>query len=259
MNFSKLKDTLDAIVEKCAGTCTVDSLKDRCVTFVSNDRYLVKLIKQLKEEDIEVVALVRENMAGIINSMVGPVRSRINPLYVDDPAKWFVYLHNQLNVSTPPKENEIAETATIHPTAIVGVEGMRQVFEKGMCYPLTIKHIGNVVIGEYSEVGPFSTIHRATMDSTIIGDYNFIGSYVNIGHNVRTGDFCAFTPQVCIGGSSRIGNNVVIGMRAVVRDGVRICSDVRIGMGAAVVKDIESSGIYFGTPAEKKGEWDGKW
>ena len=82
---------------------------------------------------------------------------------------------------------------------------------------------------------------------------------MNIGHNVKTGQFCAFTPYTCIGGSVRIGENVLFGMGTVVRDNVSICDGVKIGMGSLVVKDIKEPGLYFGSPAERKGDWDGIW
>ena len=36
-----------------------------------------------------------------------------------------------------------------------------------------------------------------------------------------------------------------------VRQGVEICSDVTIGMGAVVIKDIKESGVYIGNPLRK--------
>jgi UDP-3-O-[3-hydroxymyristoyl] glucosamine N-acyltransferase len=125
--------------------------------------------------------------------------------------------------------------------------------------PLKLKHVGNVVINAYSEIGPHATIHRSSLGSTVIGHHNFIGSYANIGHNVKTGNNCCFTPYVCVGGSVKIGSNVVMGMGAIIRDNVSICDRVRIGMGSLVVKDIKEPGLYFGSPAERKGDWDGVW
>jgi UDP-3-O-[3-hydroxymyristoyl] glucosamine N-acyltransferase len=48
-------------------------------------------------------------------------------------------------------------------------------------------------------------------------------------------------------------------MQAILRDNIRVCDDVKIGMGSLVTKNIEEPGLYYGQPASKKGEWDGKW
>ena len=49
-----------------------------------------------------------------------------------------------------------------------------------------------------------------------------------------------------------IGDNVFLGAGTTVKDGVEICSDVVVGAGSCVVKNIEQSGIYIGIPAKSK-------
>ncbi len=58
----------------------------------------------------------------------------------------------------------------------------------------------------------------------------------------------------CILGASgnlTIGNNVFIGMNAIVLRGVTIGNDVIIGAGSVVAKDCESGWVYAGNPAKK--------
>jgi UDP-3-O-[3-hydroxymyristoyl] glucosamine N-acyltransferase len=196
----------------------------------------------------------------IIQKFEKNLLGRMRPFYFTDVESKFIRVHNYLNSGKPPRVNLISPTSICHPTAMIGVDAMRIVYDpKTMDKPIKMKHMGNVVIGESVEIGPYSTIHRASLGSTVVGAYNHIGSYVNIGHNVRTGKYCAFTPYVCIGGSTVIGDNVLVGMHTVIRDNVRICGDVKIGMGSNVVKTIDEPGVYYGNPARREGDWDGKW
>lgn len=48
-----------------------------------------------------------------------------------------------------------------------------------------------------------------------------------------------------------IGNNVFIGMNAVITRGVTIGNDVVIGAGSVVTRDCESGGVYAGVPAKR--------
>ena len=52
-------------------------------------------------------------------------------------------------------------------------------------------------------------------------------------------------------GNLTIGNNVFIGMNAIVLRGVTIGNDVIIGAGSVVTKDCESGWVYAGNPAKK--------
>jgi UDP-3-O-[3-hydroxymyristoyl] glucosamine N-acyltransferase len=72
-----------------------------------------------------------------------------------------------------------------------------------------------------------------------------------IGHSVVVGDFFTSAPNVFIGGDAIIGDRVYMGAGVLVKEKINICSDVTIGMGAVVVKDITKSGVYVGNPLRK--------
>jgi UDP-3-O-[3-hydroxymyristoyl] glucosamine N-acyltransferase LpxD len=184
------------------------------------------------------------------------LKARARPIFVWDAVEKFVQLHNEVNKNRQPEPNSFASDCKIHPSVVLDVEGMRFIKVEGKI--VSMKHMGNVVLGHEVEVGPYTVIHRATLDSTIIGDRTKIGSQCNIGHNTVIGEGCFVTPMTTIGGSCVIGDNVWIGMSTGIADNIRICGDVKIGMGSMVVRDITEPGLYFGVPAERKGDWDGK-
>lgn len=89
-----------------------------------------------------------------------------------------------------------------------------------------------------------------------------IGNHVRItrGVIILTHDYSwsvlKNAPETCgsiIGAQSpvTIGNNVFIGMNAIITRGVTIGDNVIIGAGSVVTKDCESNSVYAGNPAKK--------
>jgi NDP-sugar pyrophosphorylase family protein len=249
-----------SVIRGMEKTCAADALENFGVTFVKNEEWLVRIVDSVRGSSKQVVTMCANQLMPIVQKLEKNLLAQMRPFYFEDVERKFIRVHNYINGGKPPKINLISPSAVSHPSALIGVDAMRLVYDPSdMDKPIKMLHMGNVVIGEGVEIGPHATIHRASLGSTIIGDFNHIGSYVNIGHNVETGKYCAFTPYVCIGGSVKIGSNVLVGMQTVVRDNIRICDDVRIGMGSLVIKTIDEPGVYYGRPAIRKGKWDGKW
>lgn len=110
--------------------------------------------------------------------------------------------------------------------------------------------IGGVIMGDYCEIGPNSTIRRAALDYTTIGDGTKIGALVNIGHNCQIGKNCLIVCQGVTGGSSTIGDNVFFGINALLLNGADVGSNVTLGMGAVVVKSVPDDTVVIGNPAQ---------
>jgi len=240
-------------------TCPADEIEDRAITFVKNEEWLIYLVAQLRDSNKELITMVNRKLFSLVKQLDKSILLRMRPFYFEKVERKFIEVHNHLNATRQARHNLVSPTAVSHPTAIIGADSMRIIYEPGMREPLRMKHMGNVVIGDGVNIGPYAVVHQGSMGSTVIGDYNHIGAFVNIGHSVKTGKFCAFTPYVCVGGSARIGSNVVIGMGAMIRDNIKICGDVKVGMGSTVVKSIDEPGLYYGSPAERKGDWNGEW
>ncbi len=88
-------------------------------------------------------------------------------------------------------------------------------------------------------------------ENVSIGKHCLININCTIGHDSTIGDFSSLMPQVAISGNVKIGERVYIGASACVKQGITICDDAIIGMGAVVVKDITEKGVYVGNPARK--------
>jgi sugar O-acyltransferase (sialic acid O-acetyltransferase NeuD family) len=84
-----------------------------------------------------------------------------------------------------------------------------------------------------------------------IGKHSHINLNSTIGHDCVIGDYFTTAPGVNISGNCKIGNNVYFGTNSSIKEGVSICSDVTIGMGAIVLKNVDEPGVYVGNPLRK--------
>ncbi len=86
-----------------------------------------------------------------------------------------------------------------------------------------------------------------------------IGDHVRIaqGAIILTHDYSWYVLKLKTGGvlgssgKVKIGNNVFIGMNAIITPGVTIEDNVIIGAGSVVTKDCPENAVYAGTPAKK--------
>jgi len=117
-------------------------------------------------------------------------------------------------------------------------------------------------IGNNSFIGPFVEIQKGV----VIGNRCKIQSHVFVCEMVEIGDDCVVSHGVMfindlfsIGGpahgdrnlwkETHVGQHVSIGTNATVLP-VNICSNVVIGAGSVVTKEITVAGIYAGNPAK---------
>ena len=118
-------------------------------------------------------------------------------------------------------------------------------------------------IGNYVFIGPFVEIQKNVNigDNTKIQSHTFICELVNIGDNCFIGHGVVFINDLFKNGgpamgdktkwkSTIIGDNVSIGSNSTILP-VKICNQVVIGAGSVVTKDINTPGTYIGNPARK--------
>ncbi len=143
---------------------------------------------------------------------------------------------------------EIGAHCIIHPNATIGADGFgfRPCPERGLA---KIPQIGNVVIGNWVEIGANSCVDRGKFSSTILGDGCKIDNLVQIGHNSILGKFCIMAGNSGLAGSVTLGNGVVIGGSASIKDHTTIGDNAVVGAGSGVTGDIASGKVMLGYPA----------
>ena len=103
-------------------------------------------------------------------------------------------------------------------------------------------------------IGKGSIICAGTILTTNIniGDHCHLNLHTTIGHDTTLNNFITTAPGVKISGNCIIDNLVYLGTNCSIKQKIKICSNVTIGMNAAVVKDILLPGTYVGVPAKYK-------
>ncbi len=141
----------------------------------------------------------------------------------------------------------LGENVIIQPGAVLGADGYG--YAQGPTGHVKIPQIGTVRLGSNVEVGANSTIDRAALDATSIGDGTKIDNLVMLAHNVKVGRHCLIISQVGVAGSTKIGDNVILAGQAGVADNMEIGDNVKVGPQAGVGKNLSSGAQVWGSPA----------
>ena len=130
---------------------------------------------------------------------------------------------------------------------------------------VTIVHPSNLYeceLGDNIFIGPFCEIQKGVKigANTKVQSHSFICELVTIGKNCFIGHGVMFINDLFTEGmpskdsnqwkKTTIEDGVSIGSNATILP-VNICSNVVIGAGSVVTKNIVKSGIYAGNPAKK--------
>ncbi|MEO6702927.1 MAG: acetyltransferase [Jatrophihabitantaceae bacterium] len=82
-----------------------------------------------------------------------------------------------------------------------------------------------------------------------LGRHCVIMPQVSLTHDNLLADYVTIAAGVSLGGWTTIGQRSYLGMNACVREKVSLGSDVTIGMGAVVLRDVPSGSTMIGNPA----------
>jgi acetyltransferase EpsM len=83
----------------------------------------------------------------------------------------------------------------------------------------------------------------------VLEDHSLINTGAIVEHDVLLGAFSQVAPGSVIGGGATIGEDCYLSLGCIIRDHIRVAGGVTVGMGAAVVNDIEEPGVIVGVPA----------
>jgi UDP-3-O-[3-hydroxymyristoyl] glucosamine N-acyltransferase LpxD len=144
----------------------------------------------------------------------------------------------------------IGTNCIIKENCVIGDDGFGvERDEDGITYK--IPHLGGVNIGDSVEVGALSCICQGTIDPTIIQDYVKIDDCVFIAHNCFIDKGTMIIANAEVSGSVHIGTNCWIAPNSCIRDRIVVGNNTIVGMGAVVIKNIDSNVVVVGNPAKK--------
>ena len=143
----------------------------------------------------------------------------------------------------------IGDDVILHANCVIGSDGFGNAPQPDGTWE-KIEHLGNVIIGNNVEIGANTTVDRAEMESTIIGNGVKIDNLCQIAHNVQIGDNTVMAAQTGVAGSTKIGKNCIIAGQVGIVGHLTIADGTVIAAQAGVIGNVKKSGQkLFGSPA----------
>lgn len=146
----------------------------------------------------------------------------------------------------------VGNRVMIHASAVLGADGFGYRFQQGRF--VKIPQLGTVRLGDDVEIGACTTVDRAMIGTTVIGEGTKLDNLVMIGHNCELGKHNAFASQVGLAGSVTTGDYVRCAGQVGVADHVHVGTQAVLGAKAGIHKDMEGGKTYLGSPATEDHE-----
>ena len=144
---------------------------------------------------------------------------------------------------------KIGDNVILHAGCVIGSDGFGNAPQPDGSWK-KIEHLGNVVIGNDVEIGACTTVDRAEMESTIIGNGVRIDNLCQIAHNVVIGDNTVLAAQCGIAGSAVIGKNCILAGQVGVMGHIKVADNTTVGAQAGIAGPVRKSGqVLLGSPA----------
>ena len=141
----------------------------------------------------------------------------------------------------------IGHRCIIHSGVVIGSDGYGFATHDGKHHK--IPQIGIVRIEDDVEIGAGTTIDRAALGETVIGEGTKIDNLVQIGHNVKVGKHCLLVSQVGIAGSTELGDYVAVAGQSGFSGHLKIGNRVQVAAKSAVLDDVPDDTKVMGSPA----------
>ena len=143
----------------------------------------------------------------------------------------------------------IGNNVILHSGVVIGADGFGNAPRPDGSWE-KIEHLGNVVIGDDVEIGANTTVDRAQMESTVIGNGVRIDNLCMIAHNVIIGDHTAMAAQTGIAGSTEVGKYCIFGGQVGIAGHVKIADHTTIMAQGGIIGNIRKEGeVLLGSPA----------
>ena len=144
---------------------------------------------------------------------------------------------------------EIGDRVILQAGCVLGADGFGFVMNEGSYQQFP--QVGRVVIEDAVEIGVNSTVDRAALGITLIGEGTKIDNMVHIGHNCRIGRHVVIAAQTGLSGGVIVEDYAVIGGQVGIGDKARIETRAILGSGCGILtsKIVRSGEVVWGTPA----------
>ncbi|MDQ3265496.1 MAG: UDP-3-O-(3-hydroxymyristoyl)glucosamine N-acyltransferase [Myxococcota bacterium] len=149
----------------------------------------------------------------------------------------------------------IGARVIVHPCAVIGADGFGFAFDPEQPQHFKIPQAGVVRVEDDVEIGACTTIDRATLGETVIGQGTKIDNLVQLAHNVRVGPLALICAQAGVSGSTQIGTGAILAGQVGVVGHIRVGDLARVGAGSGVAHDVPDGATVSGAPAMDHKQW----
>lgn len=163
--------------------------------------------------------------------------------------RFFAHAHAQVREFC-----QLGDDVVLQNGAVIGSDGFGFARDGARGWEKIVQS-GIVRLGNRVEVQAHSTIDRAAMGETVIGEDTKIDNLVQVGHNCKIGQHTMLCAQVGIAGSSNLGDNVILAGQ------VGVAGHLSIGDGAiataqtGIPSDVAAGTMVSGYPAIENHHW----
>jgi UDP-3-O-[3-hydroxymyristoyl] glucosamine N-acyltransferase len=141
----------------------------------------------------------------------------------------------------------------LHAGVVIGADGFG--YAQSSEGHRKVPQVGRVIIEDRVEIGANSTVDRAMLHATRIGEGTKIDDLVMVAHNVEIGSHCLLIAQVGVAGSARLGDHVVLAGQTGVAGHVDVGDGVQVASKSAVFKPARPGSRLAGIPAIDSMSW----
>lgn len=144
----------------------------------------------------------------------------------------------------------IGDECIINENAIIGASGFT-ITDDAEGNKYRIPSMGQVVIGNYVEIGAGCNVSRGSGGNTTIEDYVKIDALVHVAHDVYLHENVEITGGVILGGYVNIEKQSFLGSGAIVKNRLDIEERAMVGIGSVVMKCVSADEMVLGNPARR--------
>jgi UDP-3-O-[3-hydroxymyristoyl] glucosamine N-acyltransferase len=212
-----------------------------------------KLIRESLKPTISKSAYIGERVHVGNSSMIGDDVIILDGAYIGEDVSIGENCIIHPNV-TIYNDTIIGNNVIIHSGTVIGSDGFGYAHTKEGKH-IKIHHNGKVVIEDDVEIGSNTSIDRGVFGKTLIKSGTKIDNLIQIGHNCDIGESCIIVSQTGISGSTKLGQNVVMGGQSATAGHLEIGAAATVAARGGVTKSIEGGKVYSGFPLMIHSDW----
>lgn len=145
-------------------------------------------------------------------------------------------------------ETVVGRSCVLNSGVVLGADGFGFTANEQDEY-IKVPQIGNVILEDNVDIGPGTTIDRATLGSTVIKKGVKLDNQIQIAHNVIIGENTVIAAQTGVAGSTKIGKNCIIGGQVGIAGHIVIGDNVKIQAQSGVGRSVKDNETLQGSPA----------